>query len=96
MPAIDRDTLGGLLERKTGLRVSPALAHGWIGLECPSVSAALWMMCALVAASVLSRREGSVLFLPVNPATGPTGAHVSLAITRICQLAEARASSSAS
>ena len=39
---------------------------GWLGVECPSVRAAVWMMRALVASNVLSRREGTVLFVPVK------------------------------
>ena len=32
------------------------------------------MMRALVASNVLARREGTVLFVPVNPAADPTAA----------------------
>ena len=46
---------------------------GWLGVECESVRAAVWMMRALVASNVLARREGTALFVPVNPTTDPGG-----------------------
>ena len=44
---------------------------------------AVWMMRALVVSNVLSRREGVVLFVPVNPAIDPNGARVAEAVVRI-------------
>jgi hypothetical protein len=40
---------------------------GWIGVECPNVHSAIWLMRAMVAANVLARREETTLFLPVHP-----------------------------
>ena len=40
------------------------------------------MMRALVASNVLSRREGTVLFVPVNPSTDPRGTMVADAVAR--------------
>jgi hypothetical protein len=56
---------------------------GWRGVECPSVVSAIWMMRALVVSNVLSRREGTVLFVPINPASDPRGERVDRALTRI-------------
>ena len=79
------------IQRETGLRRSAHRYAGWVGVECSSVRAAVWMMRALVASNVLSRREGQVLFVPVNAATDPTGANVSSAMAHVYQCASARA-----
>jgi hypothetical protein len=76
--------------RDTGLRASPHRYGGWLGVECASVQAAVWMMRALVAGNVLSRREGTVLFVPLNAASDPDGQRVADAVARIHRLAAAR------
>jgi sirohydrochlorin cobaltochelatase len=66
--------------------LEPSFASGmpeWRGVECDSVAAAVWMMRALVASNVLARREGTVLFVPVNPAADPDGRRVAAVIERI-------------
>jgi hypothetical protein len=83
-------TIAAQIERRSGLRESPQRSAGWLGLECPSVRFAVWMMRALVAANVLSRREGTVLFVPVNPVTDPRGTIVAGAVERMYQCASAR------
>jgi len=65
-------------------------ASGWRGVECDSVAPAVWMMRALVASNVLARREGMVLFVPVNPAADPGGHRVAAAVERVSALARAR------
>ena len=60
------------------------------GLECPSVRAAVWMMRALVASNVLSRREGTVLFVPINPVRDPDGERVAACVASIHGLAAER------
>jgi hypothetical protein len=82
--------IASLIQQRTGLREADRRPAGWLGLECPSVRFAVWMMRALVAANVLSRREGTVLFVPVNPATDPRGAIVADAVERIYRCASAR------
>jgi hypothetical protein len=62
-----------LIAESTGLHRSNHCYPGWLGIECPSIRAAVWMMRALVASNVLSRREGTVLFVPLNPATDAHG-----------------------
>jgi len=59
--------------RDTGLRAAPDPRKSWLGVECPSVSSAIWMMRALVATNVVARREGTTLFVPVNPSSDPDG-----------------------
>jgi hypothetical protein len=60
------DSAATVILRDTGLRRSNHQYAGWLGIECPSVRSAVWMMRALVATNVLSRREGTVLFVPIN------------------------------
>jgi hypothetical protein len=78
------------IQRATALRASDQRSSGWLGLDCPSVRFAVWMMRALVTTNVLSRREGTVLFVPVNPATDPHGTVVAAAVERIFHLASTR------
>ncbi len=78
------------IQRQTGLRRSPHRYAGWVGVECPSVSVAVWMMRALVASNIVSRREERVLFVPVNQMTDRGGAVVAAAVGRIYQCAGAR------
>jgi sirohydrochlorin cobaltochelatase len=77
------------IQATTGLRVSAHRYTGWLGVECPNVRAAIWMMRAMVVANVLSRREGTVLFVPVNPVSDPDGAIVASAAARVHSLATA-------
>lgn len=71
-----------------------ALTHhayaGWLGLDCRTVSAAICMMRLLVAANLLSRREETTVFLPVNPVTDPGGRTVVQALAKTYRLASAR------
>ena len=92
-PAADSLLYAGIAQRivrDTGLRASPHQYAGWLGLECSSVDTAVWMMRALVASNVLSRREGLVLFVPVNPETDPNGGRMAELVVRTFRLAAAR------
>ncbi len=62
----------------------------WRGVPCASVTAAVWMMRALVAFNVVSRREQQTLFVPINDESDPDGAIIGDAIARVHQLAELR------
>jgi hypothetical protein len=83
-------TMGETIHLLTGLRPSNHRYTGWLGLECPNVRAAVWMMRALVAANVLARREETTLFVPVNPATDSDGGSVVKSVIRIHGFAAAR------
>jgi hypothetical protein len=72
---------------ETGLQPSSYRYTGWFGVECPSVRAAIWMMRAVVVSNVLSRREGTVLFVPVNSVQDPEGARAASAVIRTHRLA---------
>ena len=78
------------IHETTGLTRSRHRYAGWLGLDCTSVGTAIWMMRALVASNILSRREETTLFVPVNPATDATGDIVVRALSRIHRLAEGR------
>jgi sirohydrochlorin cobaltochelatase len=82
--------MGETIQRATGLCPSNHRYVGWLGLECPNVRAAIWMMRALVVASVLSRREETTLFVPVNPTTDPGGDTVVKTVIRVHGFASAR------
>ncbi len=82
-------TMAAAILRDTGLVASAHEYVGWLGLECSSVRAAIWMMRALVANNVLARREETVLFVPVNPARVFSGETVIRAVARLHGLAVA-------
>jgi hypothetical protein len=82
--------IAAVVERETGMGRSNHQYAGWLGIECASVGSAVWMMRAVVASNVLSRREGTGLFVPVNPESDPQGGIVSSAVTLACRLALAR------
>src|SRR5437868_10308546 len=82
--------IGETIGRLTGLRESNRRYTGWVGIKCPSVRAAVWMMRAMVVANVLARREETTLFVPVNPASDPDGSAVVKSVIRIHGLASAR------
>jgi sirohydrochlorin cobaltochelatase len=79
-----------LIQRDTGLRSSTHRYAGWLGIECTTVRSAVWMMRALVATNVLSRREGTVLFVPLNAVTDPRGTIVARAVEHVHRCASAR------
>jgi sirohydrochlorin cobaltochelatase len=62
----------------------------WRGVECASISAAVWMMRALAACNVLARREDLTLCVPINHEQDPGATIVSAAVVRVQQLAELR------
>ncbi len=79
------------IERLTGLTPAPLTSGAeWIGFECGTVRAAVWLMRALVTKNVLSRREGETLWVPINSATDSNGALVSTALAAVHRLAVLR------
>ena len=82
--------LADTIWRETGLARSSHRHRDWLGLECGTVRTAVWIMRMLVAANVLSRREGTVLFVPVNPGVDPDGEIVSSSVVLIHRLAMSR------
>ena len=82
--------IGDSIRQRTGLQCTAEAHAGWLGVECPDARSAVWMMRALVASNVLSRREGTVLFVPVNASLDPRGDIVPAAVTRVHEHARAR------
>ena len=74
----------------TGLRRSSHRSVGWIGLDCGKVGAAIWMMRALVVSNILSRREGTVLCVPVNSDTDRGGERVVRSVAQVHRFAAMR------
>jgi hypothetical protein len=85
-----RAQLAERIQEHTGLQPSGHRYAGWLGVESPSVKAAVWMMRALVVNNVLARREETTLFVPVNPVRDPDGRTVASFVTRIHGLAVAK------
>jgi hypothetical protein len=71
------------IERSTGFRRAGKDYAGWLGVECSSVRAAVRMMRLLSTVNVLSRREDTILYLPVNPLTDPAGEIVAQAVSHV-------------
>jgi sirohydrochlorin cobaltochelatase len=91
-----KDAIGKLLDELNAASpliepLDPSRA-GWAGVEMPTVARAVWIMRAMAARNVLARREGLVLYLPVNPLSDPGGVRVSRALAELQSLASARAS----
>jgi sirohydrochlorin cobaltochelatase len=78
------------IRKGTGLEASQHRYAGWLGITCPDVRSAIWMMRALVASNVLSRREETVLFIPVNPISDRHGHGVVRRLVKIYGFAVAR------
>ena len=90
-PRDRQEAIGELLltmEREAPL-VEPAFDGddvGWRGVACDGVASAIWTMRALVASNVLARREGTTLFVPVNPVTDEGGHRVAAALEKVRSL----------
>lgn len=61
---------------------------GWLGVECPTVRSAVWMMRLLAAMNVVARREHTELFVPVNPAVDRDEDLVTGAVERVHKFAK--------
>ena len=60
---------------------------GGAASSASTVKAAVWMMRAMVVNNVLSRREGTTLFVPNNPASDPGGVIVARTVMMVHRLA---------
>ena len=82
--------MASAISMQTGLAVADRHYPGWLGIDCLSVRAAVWMMRLMVASNILSRREGTVLFVPVNPSADPRGETVVRSVARVQRFAAER------
>jgi hypothetical protein len=78
------------IQHDTGFSPTNHTYRGWLGLACPTVAAAVWLMRALVVSNVLARREDTSLFVPVNPRTDPEGTRVCDVLAHVHGLAATR------
>ncbi len=85
-----RTKMAESIQEATGLMPSDVVCDGWLGVVCPSVKAAIWMMRAMVVSNVFARREESVLFVPVNPVEDPGGEIVAKVMSRVHGFARVR------
>jgi sirohydrochlorin cobaltochelatase len=83
-------SMGAQIQEKIGMTPWDGECDGWLGLVCPTVKAAIWMMRALIVSNVFARREETVLFVPVNPLTDPDGKVVTRSICRVHRFARVR------
>jgi hypothetical protein len=90
IPLATAEKMTASIRSGTNLSPSNVAYAGWLGVDCPSVRAAVWMMRLMVVSNVLSRREGTLLFVPINAASDPDGGVVVRSLTRIHRLAAAR------
>jgi hypothetical protein len=92
MPRAQKSAIAELFARMSvsSPLIEPADQDGWRDVPCPSVKAAVWMMRAMVANNVLSRREETRLFVPNNPVSDPNGVIVARTVTSVHRLAAMR------
>ena len=76
-------------ERVTGLEAGRLNYSGWCGVSLADEATAVWLMRALIVNHVLARREESVLFLPIDPASG-RGEQVTHVLASLLRLNTAR------
>jgi hypothetical protein len=75
------------IRQETGLVRSSHGYADWLGIECATVRGAVWMMRMMGAVNVVSRREQTTLFVPINPVTDPGGRVVAESIALVHRLA---------
>ena len=85
-----RDKIAGEIHSLTGLEAQHREYHGWLGVDCKNVWSAIWMMRAMVVSNVLCRREGNIIYIPVNPSADDAGTRVLSLFGRAYRLALAQ------
>jgi len=90
VPSNAWSTAAAALRAATPLPVPQPSYPDWIGVECPSVRAAIWMMRMTVASNILARREETVLLVPLNPLQDPAGDRIANAVGRAHRLARTK------
>jgi len=85
-----RDTIAGKIHSQTGLEATAREYHGWLGVSCLNVRAAIWMMRVMVASNVLCRREGNFIYVPVNTSTDRKGDRIAALLARAHRVARAQ------
>ena len=83
-------TAAEAIRRDTGLVRSSLRYSDWLGIECPDVRSAVWLMRMMGVLNVVSRRERAAVFLPINPAADPTGEVISSSLVLAHRLEAAK------
>ena len=81
-----RQEIGAAIQRQTALEIADHYVD-WLGIECKNVAAAIWMMRALVATNCISRREDTIVFVPVNAAQDIHGERTVATVAEVYHLA---------
>jgi hypothetical protein len=69
-------TLIAAIHRTTGLHASARTYPGWLGLDTLTVPTAITLTRLLIASNVLTRREDTTIFLPLDTTHDPDGTTV--------------------
>jgi sirohydrochlorin cobaltochelatase len=86
-------SISRLIHQETGLVAIEQHDNGWLGLTCPDVQTAIWLMRAQVASNILSRREETTLFLPIDLERDPQGQRAATSLAHIHHFAISHLSS---
>ena len=54
------------VQQATALQPVPSRYPGWVGVECPDLAMAVWLMRAVIVDNILVRREENVLYIPAS------------------------------
>jgi|SRR5580692_6831208 len=85
-----KEKMAGALMRSRGPRVSAHEYAAWLGIECSNIPSAVWLMRAMLAKNILSRREGGIYFVPVDPVRDPSGQLAVAAVLLLHGVGESR------
>jgi hypothetical protein len=85
-----RDKIAEDIHSQTRLQATRREYHGWLGIDCLNVRSAIWMMRVMVVSNVLCRREGNLIYVPVNPSTDHSGNTIAGLIKRAHRVAVAQ------
>ena len=85
-----RENVAEDIRSVTGLEVTSGEYRGWSGIDCFNVRAAIWMMRMMVVSNVLCRREGNLIYIPINPSTDSGDNTVAGLVARAYRVARAR------
>jgi hypothetical protein len=85
-----REGVSDEIQSLTGLSVTSGEYRGWLGIDCLNVRSAVWMMRIMVVSNVLCRREGNLIYIPINPSTDNSGGTVAELVARAYRVARSR------
>jgi sirohydrochlorin cobaltochelatase len=68
-----RDKIADEIHSSTALQATGREYHGWLGVNCNDIRSAIRMMRTMVVSNVLCRREGDLIYIPINPSADRSG-----------------------